>query len=144
MCNQNSAGRIAASHSPATWRIEQRHRRTFARIASTVCSGSFLTVVLGTSALGREDANCEARAAVLLSRMTLEEKIGQMTQVDMNAMKDKADITKYFIGSMLSGGDSDPADITPEGWRLSVREIAVWIVSQKLDRRAPEMRITSS
>src|SRR5690348_9721 len=32
----------------------------------------------------------------LLSKMTLDEKIGQMTQVDMNGLKDKADIQKIF------------------------------------------------
>jgi beta-glucosidase len=52
----------------------------------------------------------------LLKRMTLDEKIGQMTQVDMAALKDPADIQRYFLGSMLSGGDSDPPDITARGW----------------------------
>jgi len=31
----------------------------------------------------------------LLSQMTLEEKIGQMTQVDMNGLKDKSDLQRY-------------------------------------------------
>ena len=44
-----------------------------------------------------------------------------MMQVDMNAIKDKAEIKNYFIGSMLSGGSSDPADISPEGWSKAVR-----------------------
>ncbi len=46
----------------------------------------------------------------LLAQMTLDEKIGQMVQVDSSALKDKADVQKYFLGSVLSGGDSDPAD----------------------------------
>ena len=33
--------------------------------------------------------------------MTLDEKIGQMTQVDKNALVHDSDITKYFIGSVL-------------------------------------------
>ncbi len=41
--------------------------------------------------------------------MTLDEKIGQMVQVDSGALKDKADVQKYFLGSVLSGGSSDPA-----------------------------------
>jgi beta-glucosidase len=45
----------------------------------------------------------------LLARMTLDEKIGQMVQVDSSALKDKADVQKYFLGSVLSGGSSDPA-----------------------------------
>ncbi len=56
-----------------------------------------------------DDASAaDAKARALLGQMTLDEKIGQMTQVDMLAMKDKADIARLAIGSMLSGGDSDP------------------------------------
>ena len=40
--------------------------------------------------------------------MTLDEKIGQMTQPDQMYLADPADIEKYFLGSVLSGGDSDP------------------------------------
>jgi beta-glucosidase len=46
----------------------------------------------------------------LLARMTLEEKIGQMTQPEQSALKDQADIENYFVGSLLSGGDSDPKE----------------------------------
>ncbi len=44
----------------------------------------------------------------LLSKMTLEEKIGQMTQAEQSALKDVNDIQKFFLGSLLSGGNSDP------------------------------------
>jgi len=40
--------------------------------------------------------------------MTLDEKIGQMTQPDISALKDPADIENLFLGSLLSGGNSDP------------------------------------
>ena len=53
-----------------------------------------------------------AQAKALLAQMTLDEKIGQMTQPDQNALKDAADIEKYFLGSVLSGGDSDPKTAT--------------------------------
>src|SRR5580698_5994386 len=52
----------------------------------------------------------DAKAKELLSRMTLDEKIGQMTQPDQSFIKDPSDIEKYFLGSVLSGGDSDPKD----------------------------------
>jgi beta-glucosidase len=58
----------------------------------------------------------EQQVDSLLSIMTLDEKIGQMTQVDLYALSDTSDITKYFLGSVLSGGDSDPSNITAEGW----------------------------
>jgi beta-glucosidase len=44
----------------------------------------------------------------LLSKMTLEEKIGQMTQAEQDALKDINDLEKYSLGSLLSGGNSDP------------------------------------
>jgi beta-glucosidase len=46
----------------------------------------------------------------LLSQMTLEEKIGQMTQADQEHIKDLNDIDRYYLGSVLSGGNSDPKD----------------------------------
>ncbi|HYW45955.1 MAG TPA: glycoside hydrolase family 3 N-terminal domain-containing protein [Bryobacteraceae bacterium] len=46
----------------------------------------------------------------LLARMTLEEKIGQMTQPEQDALKDPADLENLFIGSVLSGGNSDPKE----------------------------------
>jgi beta-glucosidase len=53
----------------------------------------------------------------LLSKMTLDEKIGQMTQPDQQFLKDIGDIQKYHLGSLLSGGDSDPkAGNTLEDW----------------------------
>jgi beta-glucosidase len=42
--------------------------------------------------------------------MSLDEKIGQMMQVDLNTVGSNPSIlTTYFIGSVLSGGDADPA-----------------------------------
>jgi len=52
----------------------------------------------------------DARAGALLATMTLDEKIGQMTQADINALYQREDITRYALGSVLSGGSSDPAD----------------------------------
>lgn len=58
----------------------------------------------------------EARIDNLLAQMTLEEKIGQMTQVEKGSIK-PGDITKYFIGSILSGGGGSPAKAnTPAAW----------------------------
>jgi beta-glucosidase len=59
----------------------------------------------------------EARVEDLLARMTLEEKIGQMTQVENNSILAKpSDITLYGIGSVLSGGGGSPTTNTPEAW----------------------------
>ncbi|HSK65320.1 MAG TPA: glycoside hydrolase family 3 N-terminal domain-containing protein [Anaerolineales bacterium] len=62
----------------------------------------------------------EARVEDLLKRMTLDEKIGQMTQVEKNSIK-PGDITKYFIGSILSGGGGSPDENTAKAWYAMVQ-----------------------
>jgi len=52
----------------------------------------------------------------LLSQMTLEEKVGQMTQVDIRYIKKPEDVIKYGFGSILSGGGATPTPNTPEAW----------------------------
>ncbi len=57
------------------------------------------------------------RVKDLLGRMTLAEKVGQMTQaerIDIDA--DPELITEYGLGSVLSGGGSVPDPNTPEAW----------------------------
>src|SRR5688572_17438371 len=50
----------------------------------------------------------------LLSRMTLEEKIGQMTQAERGAVTDNPSlIAEWKLGSVLSGGGSTPTPNTP-------------------------------
>ena len=57
------------------------------------------------------------RVADLLSRMTLEEKVGQMTQTERyQVFDDETPITTLGLGSILSGGGSTPAQNTPEAW----------------------------
>eukprot|EP00253_Pinus_taeda_P027492 PITA_27492 len=57
-----------------------------------------------------------ARVEDLLARMTLAEKIGQMTQIERSVAT--ADVMKnYYIGSVLSGGGSVPAPkASPATW----------------------------
>jgi beta-glucosidase len=54
----------------------------------------------------------------LLGQMTLDEKIGQMTQIDKNAatLRDGHEINQYFLGSVLSGADSLPRPNEPATW----------------------------
>ncbi len=59
----------------------------------------------------------DVRVADLLGRMTLEEKVGQMTQAERGAVDgDPRQITTLALGSLLSGGGSTPATNTPAGW----------------------------
>jgi beta-glucosidase len=55
------------------------------------------------------------RVADLLSRMTLDEKIGQMTQAERSKVT-ASDLTTYRLGSVLSGGGSAPSPNTVAGW----------------------------
>ena len=57
-----------------------------------------------------------ARVQDLLSYMTLDEKIGQMTQVDRQFLESDNDIGTYYLGSLLSGGGSTPPKNYPKSW----------------------------
>ncbi|MFJ9538675.1 glycoside hydrolase family 3 protein [Streptomyces sp. NPDC101225] len=56
------------------------------------------------------------RVADLLSRMSLQEKAGQMTQAERGAVGEGGDIAAYDLGSLLSGGGSTPTPNTPAAW----------------------------
>jgi len=59
----------------------------------------------------------DRRVADLMSRMTLDDKIGQMTQAERGAVApDPAQITALRLGSVLSGGGSVPTPNTPAAW----------------------------
>ncbi|KAK2451134.1 beta-glucosidase BoGH3B [Trifolium repens] len=68
----------------------------------------------------------------LIGRMTLEEKIGQMVQIDRSVAS--ADVmNKYFIGSILSGGGSVPKpEATPKDWVDMVNEFQKGALSTRL------------
>ncbi len=58
-----------------------------------------------------------ARVRDLVRRMTLEEKVGQMTQAERGAVFDSPGrITDWRLGSLLSGGGSTPPVNRPEAW----------------------------
>jgi hypothetical protein len=86
-----------------------------------------------------EKLNADARVEAVLTQMTLDEKIGQMVQVDMKAVPDRTGVRKYFLGSVLSAGSSDPASgNTAQDWlqqrgRLDCEATAgSWIILPKL------------
>jgi beta-glucosidase len=58
----------------------------------------------------------EVRVADLLSYMTLEEKIGQMTLVEKNSIK-SGDVAGDHVGGLLSGAGSKPTENTFAGWK---------------------------
>lgn len=58
----------------------------------------------------------DERVEDLIERMTLEEKLGQMTQIDRQYLRQAEDIREYKLGSILSGGGSTPEENTPDAW----------------------------
>lgn len=69
----------------------------------------------------------------LLSRMTLEEKIGQMTQAERGAVTDNPSlIAEWKLGSVLSGGGSTPTPNTPEAWVEMINEFQEQALSTRL------------
>lgn len=63
-------------------------------------------ISLNVHPLINAETNIDRKVDQLLSRMTLTEKIGQMTQVDRMGLFEITDIQKYGLGSLLFGGDS--------------------------------------
>jgi beta-glucosidase len=78
-----------------------------------------LAAPAGAAGLPYEDPSLPVpqRVSDLLSRMTLEEKVGQMTQTERyQVYADETPITTYALGSILSGGGSTPTENTPSAW----------------------------
>ncbi|XP_027925362.1 uncharacterized protein LOC114182651 [Vigna unguiculata] len=69
----------------------------------------------------------------LMDRMTLEEKIGQMTQIERKVAS--AEIMKnYYIGSVLSGGGSVPKpQASAEDWMNMVNDLQKGSLSTRLE-----------
>ncbi|MEM8863847.1 MAG: glycoside hydrolase family 3 N-terminal domain-containing protein, partial [Chloroflexota bacterium] len=63
----------------------------------------------------------EERVQDLLARMSLDEKIGQMTLVEKDSIR-PAEVTRLGIGAILSGGGGGPLDNSAEGWLEMVTE----------------------
>ena len=52
----------------------------------------------------------------IIDMMNIDEKIGQMTQIDQRFLDTITDISTYSIGSLLSGGGSHPDVNEPQAW----------------------------
>ena len=69
-------------------------------------------------AAGLVDPATEARISDIMAKMTLEEKVGQTIQADINFIKPE-DLKTYPLGSILAGGNSSPGGnerATPDQW----------------------------
>ncbi len=87
---------------------------------------------VSASALYRSSSfSTEVRVNDLMSRMTLDEKIGQMTLVEKNSMLPD-DITEFGIGGLLSGGGGYPDTNTPEEWAAMVNGYQDYALDSRL------------
>src|ERR1700748_625066 len=104
------------------------------RISSSSSSprAALLLTLLLAGISGRVLADADSRAEALLSQMTLDEKIGQMIQVDMAGVREKTDTEKYFLGAMRSGGGSDPADNRAQTWLQAVTDYQSYALKTRL------------
>ncbi|KAJ0981723.1 hypothetical protein J5N97_009978 [Dioscorea zingiberensis] len=91
-------------------------------------------VISGAEYVKYKDPNkpLNVRIKDLLKRMTLAEKVGQMTQIERTNATSEV-INKYFIGSVLSGGGSVPSlQASAETWVNMVNEIQKGAMSTRL------------
>lgn len=76
-------------------------------------------------------ASVEDRVEDLLSRMMLEEKVGQMAQVSMDCIVEE-DIRDRSLGSMLSGGGGSPRPNNPGAWAKMVDGFQTYSLETRL------------
>jgi len=89
-------------------------------VALAVALAAQVAVAQETAPYRDPTLSVEERVADLLGRMTLEEKIGQMTLVEQGSIA-PADVARYAIGGVLSGGGGyPPGDNTVDGWLAMV------------------------
>jgi beta-glucosidase len=111
--------------------IPSRARRGRSRATALLVAAALtipvtpVTLVAGTTAAAAQTSAAyrdptlpvEQRVHDLLGRMTLEEKVGQMTQAERAAATDDPELVgELGLGSVLSGGGSVPTPNTPEAW----------------------------
>jgi beta-glucosidase len=137
ICSTNNMNRpnFASSRSALFSRrtnFNARLARFSPLLAALITAGALLGPASSRCAAADDAAARAQKVEGLLGQMTLDEKVGQMVQVDMNALKNKADVQKYFLGSVLSGGNSDPPDITAQGWLKNSEEFKSWALKTRL------------
>ena len=99
-------------------------RRIRMRLAQLLCLALALTAGVTVTGSARaaallpyQDPSLPVATRVddLLARMTLDEKLGQMTQAERGSVS-TSDITTYRLGSILSGGGSSPSPNNATSW----------------------------
>jgi beta-glucosidase len=105
----------------------------------TLLLGALLALITGLLTTAPPTPAAHAAAGCVsttdcLSKMTLAEKAGQMTQVANTYLSNKQDITTYALGSVLSGGGGGPngAGGTATQWADMVDNFQSYAVKSRL------------
>jgi beta-glucosidase len=88
--------------------LGQPHLHSASALRRIWIAGLMLALGAATAAAQPALTNYDVEAKALLAKMTIEEKIGQMCQADQNALQTLSDIEDFFLGALLSSGDSKP------------------------------------
>jgi len=86
-----------------------------AACANLTVSTSDKTNTTRSQDISSSDASIETRVSELLAEMTLDEKVGQMTQIVKESIGENV-VTDYYLGSVLNGGGGHPYINQLENW----------------------------
>src|SRR5258708_8779543 len=89
---------------------------TIAGLAAILAAGVVSSGSTAGPGGGKRLSSYDGEARALLARMTLAEKVGQMTQAEQDKLENETDIETLFLGPLLSGGNSDPKPNSPPDW----------------------------
>ncbi len=95
----------------------------------------FMVIVWSCSSKTVADSTDEldiTKAHYILSKMTIDDKVGQMTQVARDYLESYEDIKTYRLGSILSGGGSAPPNNSVKGWREMTSKMQDYALSTPL------------
>ncbi len=95
--------------------MNRRYAWPLAAVVVALFGPGFLAMAPQGGGAARLSAH-DAQADAIIAKMTLDEKVGQMTQPDQESIADAADVERLFIGSVLSGGNSDPKTNSLDDW----------------------------
>jgi beta-glucosidase len=111
---------------------QRPHRRRRAPLAAILAVALAVNVPADEALYRDPRREIGERTRDLLARMTLDEKVGQITQADHSYLKSDEDVSRFFLGSVLSGGGSDVGGNTAREWADHV---------ERLQRRALGTRL---
>ena len=112
--------------------IRKSARNGSASQITLLCAAFILLIVSCGKVYQNPDAPVEGRISDLMKRMTIDEKIGQMTQGERAFKGIDTLVKELCLGSVLSGGGSVPSPNSPEGWMKMYRSLQESAMSTRL------------